>query len=117
MAKVDKLAWITRQEYQVNTLMYTLGYKAEDILNVLPVNEDQKKSYEDVKQAFGKNCASKMNIIFERARFNRRNQEPGESAEAFITAVHRLAEHCAFGDVREKLIRDRIVVGLRYKIV
>ncbi|XP_067469154.1 nuclear pore complex protein Nup153-like isoform X2 [Thunnus thynnus] len=101
------------QECQVNTLMYTLGDEAEDILNVLPLNENQRKSYEDVKQAFGKHCANKRNIIFERARFNGRNQEPGESAEAFITAVHRLAEHCAFGDVREDLIRDRIVVGLR----
>lgn len=47
--------------------------------------------------------------IFERARFNRRSQEPGESAESFIMAVYSLAEHCAFGN----LIRDRIVVGLQ----
>ena len=101
------------QEYQVNTLMYTLGDEAEDILHVLPLDDNQRKSYEAVKNAFEKHCVSKKNIIFERARFNRRNQEPGESAEAFITAVHSLAEHCNYGNLREELIRDRIVVGLR----
>ena len=101
------------QEYQVNTLMYTLGDEAEDILHVLPLSEDQKKSYDDVKRAFEGHCVSKKNVIFERARFNKRNQEPGEGAEAFITAVHSLAEHCAFRDLREELIRDRIVVGVR----
>lgn len=101
------------EEYQVNTLMYTLGDEAEDILSVLPLSSEQKKKYTDVKQAFENHCVSKKNVIFERARFNRRNQEPRESAESFITAVHSLAEHCAFGALREELIRDRIVVGLR----
>ena len=53
------------------------------------------------------------NVIFERAKFNKRSQEVGESAENFITAVHMLAEHCKYGVLREELIRDRIVVGIR----
>lgn len=42
-----------------------------------------------------------------------RKQEPGETAEGFITAVHKLAEYCKFGTLRDELIRDRIVVGIR----
>ncbi len=42
-----------------------------------------------------------------------RKQEPGESADSFITAVHILAEHCNFGVLKDKLIRDHIVVGIR----
>lgn len=70
-----------------------------------------------MKQDFEKHCVREKNIIFELARFNRRHQEPGESAEAFITSVHSLAEHCAFGDLREELIIDRIVIGQRYEIL
>ena len=33
--------------------------------------------------------------------------------EAFITALHKLAETCEFGALREELIRDRIVVGIQ----
>ena len=52
-------------------------------------------------------------MIFERARFNRRSQKPGESAEQFITSLYSLAENCAYGDLRNEMIRDRIVVGIR----
>lgn len=93
--------------------MYTIGDEAEDILNVLPLNEEAKKSYETEKTAFTRHCVSKRNVIFERARFNRRNQEAGESIEAFITAIHALAEHCVFGALRDELIRDRIVVVIQ----
>ncbi len=66
--------------------MYTIGDEAEDILNVLPLNEEEKKSYETVKTAFTRHCVSKRNVIFERACFNRRNQEAGES--------YRSVHHC-----------------------
>ncbi len=32
-------------------------------------------------------------------------QEPGESADNFITAVNKLAEHCNFGPLKDELIR------------
>ena len=54
----------------------------------------------------------KSTAIYERACFNRRSQQPGESVESFITGLHTLAEHCQFGAPREELIRDRIVVGI-----
>lgn len=50
--------------------------------------------------------------MFERARFNSRNQEPGERVETFLTAVHALAEYCEFRDLREQL-RDQKVVGIQ----
>ncbi len=49
------------------------------------------------------------NVIFERARFNMRNQLPGEAAEKYIA---ELADNCNFGNFREELIRDRLVVGI-----
>ncbi len=55
------------------------------------------------------------NVIFERAQFNSRRQHDGETVEAYITAVHKLAENCGFGLLKEELIRDRIVVGIRDK--
>ncbi|KAI2648260.1 hypothetical protein H4Q32_018307 [Labeo rohita] len=55
----------------------------------------------------------KHNVIFERAQFNLRCQQEGESAETFITDVHKLAEHCSFGVLKDELIRDRIVVGIK----
>ncbi|KAK0150368.1 hypothetical protein N1851_008526 [Merluccius polli] len=92
------------QEFQVNAFMYAVGGHLEHA---------QKKSYTEVVAAFTAHCVSKRNVIYERACFNRWNQEPGECVDSFITAVHTLAEHCEFGALREQLIRDRIVVGIR----
>ncbi|KAG1937342.1 interleukin-1 receptor accessory protein-like 1-A [Pimephales promelas] len=36
------------------------------------------------------------NVIFERAKFNQRQQGMGESADSFHTALHCLAEHCGY---------------------
>ena len=55
----------------------------------------------------------RKNTIFERARFNRRIQIDGESAEQFITCLYQLAEDCAYGDLRDEMIWDRLVVGIR----
>lgn len=99
-------------EYQVNSLLYTLGDTADDILSVLPLSEDDKKKYDKVKAAFEAHCVGKHNVIYERAKFNMRHQEEGESVESFITSVHTLAENCQFGTLRDELIRDRIVVGI-----
>lgn len=63
-------------------------------------------------EAFNKHCISKRNIIFERARFNKRNQEPGESVELFIMAVHSLAKLYDFGALKKDLIRDWIVASI-----
>jgi len=52
-------------------------------------------------------------VIFERARFNRRNQHPGELADDYITVLHQLAQGCEYGEMTDELIRDRLVVGIR----
>ena len=54
-------------------------------------------------------------MIFERAKFNMRVQKEGEPVDNFITDLYSLAEHCNFGTLHDKLIRDRIVVGIRDK--
>ena len=101
------------EEYQVNLLVYTMGHMADDVLNTLALLEEDKKKYDTVRQAFDKHFICKHNVIYERAKFNKRCQEPGETVEAFITAVHKLAEHCQYGILRDEMIRDRLVVGIR----
>ena len=56
----------------------------------------------------------RRNVILERARFNRRNQMAGESAEAYITTLYSLVETCEYkAETVEEILRDRLVVGMR----
>ena len=63
-------------------------------------------------EAFDEYFMVRKNIIFERARFNKRCQLPSKSTEQFITEIHQLGENCEFGPMKEELIRDRLVVGI-----
>ena len=101
------------EERQVSMLLYCMGEKSEDVFASFKLTADDAKKYDVVLNKFDAHFVVKRNVIFERAQFNNRRQEQGESMEAFITALHKLAETCEFGALREELIRDRIVVGIQ----
>ena len=98
---------------QVSTLIYAMGDQADDILRSFALPEEDRKNYAIVKAKFDNHFVHRRNVIFERARFNRRRQEEGESVDSFITALYTLAEHCGYGELHDEMVRDRIVVGIR----
>jgi len=51
----------------------------------------------------------KVNVIHERARFYKRAQKQGESAEEYIRTLYKLAETCQFGTAKIENIR---VIGI-----
>ena len=55
----------------------------------------------------------RKNVVIEHTKFNKRSQLPDEPIEQFITSLYNLAAHCNFGELKDKLIRDRIVVRIR----
>ncbi|KAL1444696.1 hypothetical protein MTO96_029659, partial [Rhipicephalus appendiculatus] len=98
---------------KINSLIYIMGDKAEDVLTALCLTTANAKKYAKVIEAFDSHFVIKKNIMYERALFNRRIQDEGEPMTDFITALHTLAERCDYGDLNDELIRDRIVVGVR----
>ena len=98
---------------QISTLLYCLGEEAEAVLASTNATADERKVYDTVVSKFDGFFGVRKNVIFERARFNRRNQQNGESAEHYIMALYELAANCDYGDLREEMIRDRLVVGIR----
>ncbi|KAL9967390.1 hypothetical protein ACROYT_G025604 [Oculina patagonica] len=94
---------------QVNTLIYSMGEEADDIMVAFGLSTEEAKQYHVVKGEFEAHFVVKRNVIFERAKFNQRSQQDGESVDNFITDLYCLAEYCEFGTLRDDLIRDRIV--------
>ena len=98
-----------------STLLYCIGDDAEDTFASAEISSADRKRSAAVIAKFNAFFQVRKNVIFERARFIRRNQVEGESAEQFITNLYSLTDNCAFGDLKDDLIRDRIVVGIRDK--
>ena len=100
---------------QVCTLLYCMGETAEDVLSSTDITDDEKKDYNAVIKKFDAFFKVRKNVIFERARFNSRCQREGETTEQFITNLYQLIDYCDYGDLKDQMIRDRIVVGIRDK--
>ena len=69
------------EESQINTLIYAMGDQADDILTSFKLSTTQLKQYHTVKTKFDEHFVIRRNVIFERAKFNRRRQEDGETVD------------------------------------
>ena len=54
----------------------------------------------------------RKNVIFECTYFNRRRQGENESIEQFTTSLYHLAKSCEYGELKEEMIRDRVVMEI-----
>ena len=57
-------------------------------------------------------CVGKTNTIYERYKFHARAQEPAETIDAYASALHTLADMCAFESLKEEMISDRLACGI-----
>ena len=77
---------------QCSALLYCLGDASEDILNISGIADRDRTKYNAVlAKLFDAHFAIRKNLIYvcyERAIFNKRKQEKGESIELYIADVH-----------------------------
>ena len=52
-------------------------------------------------------------MIIEHSKFSKCSQLPDESVEQFIASLYNLAANCNFGELKDKLMCDGIVVRIR----
>ena len=75
---------------QISTFLYCLGEEAEAVLSSTNATTEDRKNYTRVLEKFESFFQVRKNVIYERARFNRRNQQDGETAEQYIMAHYDL---------------------------
>jgi len=77
---------------QVNTLLYCLGDEADSVLASTNISEEDRKKYNTILGKFDDYFKVRQNTILERAKFNRRSRQEGESTEQYITELYELIE-------------------------
>jgi len=103
------------EERQVNTLLYCLGEEAEDVLNSTNISDESRKKYQDVLAKFDCFFKVRKNVTIERAHFNSRCQQEGETSGQYIAALYNLVDTCDYGNLKADMIKDRLVVGIKIK--
>ncbi|XP_075728639.1 uncharacterized protein LOC119176573 isoform X2 [Rhipicephalus microplus] len=97
-------------------LVAALGTKTIEILNgkVAP-KKPNALTYAEVVQTLNSYYDPVPNEISESFKFFHRCQQEGESVHAFIVAIRQMAQNCNFSTMLDRMIRDRIVCGVRSK--
>ena len=73
--------------------------------------------YEDMVSKLRARFDKTESDLIQRLKFNNRVQQPDETAEDFVLSVKLQAEYCAFGDFKSSAIRDRVVAGVRDRLL
>ncbi|KAJ8044099.1 hypothetical protein HOLleu_11471 [Holothuria leucospilota] len=106
----------SKKEESVKTaiLLNLSGEDAVEIYNSFKWDkEEDSKILEEVLKKFESYCNPRKNVTWERHVFNTRVQQPSESIDQYVTDLKLKSKSCEFGPLRDDLIRDRIVCGIR----
>lgn len=72
-------------------------------------------SYQSVVNELNKYYDPTPNEISESFKFFHRQQHEGEPVQDFIVEIRRIAQNCNFATMLDRMLRDRIVCGVRSK--
>jgi len=101
-------------EEQIANLLLLMGPDSVPIFNQFTFHATatgRTRTLNNVIGMFDKHFEPVKNIIYERVQFN--NIRQGDlNIHQFITQVQSQADHCDYGEMRDQLVRDRIVVGV-----
>ena len=101
---------------KVKLLLYLVGSQGQKIYSTMTFEvRERERNLKQVMDAFDKHCNPKKNETVERYKFVSRFQNPGEPLEKFITNLKLLATTCNFGDLKDSLVRHRIICGIQDK--
>lgn len=121
------LNWkIFRQQYEIYIKASEKSTKAKEIRAAILLNllgEDglamynsftiaDEKDVEEILKAFEEFCSPKKNVVFERFKFNKREQQAAEPFDTFLSDMQKLVRTCEYGNQEDSILRDRIVLGI-----
>ena len=99
---------------RVATFITCIGSDTLEIHTGLPFSSDaERENMDKVLELWQNYCIGRTNVIYKRYKFNNRSKEANESIDTYTTALRTLAETCEFGSLKDDLIRDCLVCGIR----
>ena len=95
-------------------LLNLAAEQAIEIYNTFAYVEDESEEDIDVViRKFEEYCNPKRNVRYEQHVFNTQSQGSVETIDAFVTELRLQANNCEFESLRDELLRNRLVVGIR----
>jgi len=97
----------------VGTLITLLGAEGLKIYKTFTwTRAGDAENFDVVLAKFDEHFAPRRSEVFERFKFMKRSQAPGESFDTWLVDMKALADSCNYGDGLNSIIRDFIVLGV-----
>ena len=98
---------------KVKLFYYLIGETGRELCETLMSDvTTARRTVKNMMERFDGHCNPKVNETVERYRFFMRNQGQDENIDTYVTDLRMLSSTCNFGQIRDSLIRDRIVCGI-----
>lgn len=104
------------KEVQAAALLVTVGEEGRKAYSAFKFEHEADRNNVDILlQKFEEFYKPVTNLTFNEFRFGSRDQKQGECFNDCLTELRLLAKNCEFGDLEDRLLRSRIILGLRNK--
>lgn len=106
------------EERKVAKLLKVIGAGWEEVYNKFPIDRSSGQTLQEVLNLFEDYCKiNDINSLPASFKFHTRRQQPGEKFDDFLADICNKAEVCRFGYLKDRMILDRIVVGVSDRIL
>ncbi|XP_075534787.1 uncharacterized protein LOC142570274 [Dermacentor variabilis] len=104
------------KEVQAATLLVKIGQEGTRVFYTFKfANDDEKQDLDKLIEKFKAHYKPAKNLTFNEFRFGSRDQREGESCNKWLIDIRTLAHLCGFGELEDRLLRSRIIPGVRDK--
>lgn len=100
------------QSKQTAIFLNAIGDDGIDIFNSFNIDRTKTKVEEIIKK-FDDKFSPHTNVTVERYNFFTRIQKSHESLDDYLTILNNLSSTCDFKELKESLIKDMLVIGIR----
>ena len=83
------------------------------IRNLVALGKPSDKSFFELVTLVCTHFCPSPSIMVQRYNFNSQSQKDRESVSQFVAELHKLSDHCDFGNSLEDMLQDRLVCGTR----
>ena len=96
------------------TFLSVVGCSSYTLLrSLIAPAKPAEKTFEQLVEVLEKHYSPKPTEVMQRFRFNSRSRKEGETVADYVAELRRLAEFCNYGNTLDKMLRDRLVWGVR----
>ena len=94
-------------------LLHCIGPQAKEIYDTMQFAEGDSMKYDVIIRKYDEYFNPRKNLTFNRYNFLTARQSDNETFDEFYTKLRKLSENCELGQLRDSLIKDIMIIGIR----